>query len=722
MVLAEAAVKDLPEVEQAVTFEPLGKALLRNGTSGFYFDRGIIADPGFFHVLPFRMKAGNPDFLLNNAHDVVLSEEAAQKLFGAENPVGKSLVGEGMPFTVTGIFESLPNNSTLQFDFVASYHLYRELGVSFSWGRFMGTTILQLRKGTDPTAVEGKLTAVARQAGCPQVLDGVRFTLQPYSEIHLDGKHNEWLSIYQSGDSRYIWLMSAVVAMILLIACVNYINLTTARADKRSLEVGLRKVSGAGQGNLSIQFFTESLVFCTISLLIAFFMLWLFWPFFQHITGKELALDFGKPWLIPGIIGVFLVTTLFSGIYPAIILPAFNPVEAIQGVASSRQNRGWLRKGLVVFQFFITSALMIGALVIYRQISYIRKTDTGFREENIICLPMKENLAAKYPYMRQQILQDPAILSVSCSDFLWANDQNRCAGCVRWEGAQKNDEVDFILPQVDFGYFEMLEIPLVTGRYFDPRIATDSTEAFMVNESAVRAMKLDDPVGTSVSLFSSEGLAGRGRIIGVFKDNHYSSLHNQIEPQFVRIYRNPEQGGNRAIMMIKYQHENPERVLGKLEKTWKSINQFAPFEYFFLDQTYENLYQKDRRNFRIITWFTLLAVILSALGIFGLTMFIAGRRTREVAIRKANGATVPHIIWLITWDFTRLVIISFILAIPLAWYILTRVLQLYAYRTTISGWVILLAFLIIFTVAFIASFGQAYKVGRINVASLFRYF
>ena len=721
MVLAENASTKLPEVEKAVTFESIGRALARNQEEGFYFERGIVSDPAFFEVFPFPLKSGNPDHLLKNPHDIVISAEMSRKFFKAENPVGKILVVEDIPMNVTGVFKSIPANSTLQLDFVAPYSLYKELGVVFSWGRFMGTTFLKLREGTNPNIAAMKLTSMALGAGCPQVRDGVNFTLQPFSSIHLDGKHNEWLPVYKSSDIRYIWLFSAVVVLILLIACINYINLTTARTDKRSFEIGMRKVSGASPHNLTTQFFAESIIFGVISLLIALSLLRLFWPFYQQLIGKELAMDFGNPMIIFGILAIFVLTTVLSGLYPALVLPSFNPVEVIKGPSSSRKGKGWMRKGLVVFQFFITSLLIISALVLFRQIAFIRDTDMGFNNKNVVCIPMKENIGAKYRFMKEQLLRDPNIISVTGSDYLWANDNNRCKGCVRWEGFQEGDDVDFVIPQVDFGYFETLEIPLVSGRFFSPAFATDSSEAFMINETAARAMKLKNPVGVPCGLYGSSGVIRKGRIIGIFKDIHYSSLHQQIDPQFVRVLRNPKNSSQRGVILVKFNSSNPTAVLKKVEEVWKQVNQLSPFEYFFLDQTYENLYQKDRHIGRIVSWFTILAIFLSALGTYGLTTFIAERRTKEVAIRKVNGASFKKVIWLITSDFTRLVLAAFILAVPLSWYIMNKVLQVYAYHINITLWIILFALLLVVAIAFLASVSQAIKLSRMDPAKSIKY-
>lgn len=720
MILAEHAKAELPEVEKAVTFEATGRVLARNRNEGFYFEKGIVSDPTFFEVLPFQMKSGHPEHLLDNPHDMVISEAMARKLFGEQDPAGQSLVIDNIPMNITGVFHALPDNSTLQFDFVAPYSLYRELGIGFFWGRFMGTTLLQLRPDANPNLVAMKLTAMAKNAQCPQVLDGVHFRLQPFGDLHLDGKHNEWAVFYKSGDSRYIWLFSIVVVLILLIACVNYVNLTTARADRRSFEIGMRKVSGASPNNLKIQFLTESMIFSTISLLIAFLLLWLFWPYYQQLTGKELIMDPGNPWLLLGVIGVFVITTLLSGLYPSFVLPAFNPVAVLKGLPSGRRGKGWMRKGLVIFQFFITSALIIGSLVIFRQISYIRDTDLGFDKENIIGLPMKENLGPKYAMIKQQLSSDPDIVSVTCCDYLWATDNNRCKGCVRWEGFQEGDDVDLLLPRVDFDYFETLGIPLTEGRYFSAGYVTDSSEAFLINESAARAMKLGNPVGVKCRISGSTGQTQTGRIVGVFKDVHYASLHQEIAPQFVRIYRESDMGGHSAVILVKFQG-SADAVLGKLQKTWESVNQLTPFEYFFLDQTYENLYLKDRRIGRVVSWFTILAVLLSALGIFGLATFIAERRMKEVAIRKVNGASVPKVVWLITWDFLRLVVVSFALAIPLAWYIMNNVLQAYAYHIAITPWIILISLLIVFAIVLFASVSQAVRISRIDPVTALHY-
>lgn len=713
--------ESIPEIKNTTAFRDVGQTLLKYKENGFYEDGGIVADTTFFRIFNYSFIAGNPDKAFKEPFSIVITESMAKKYFADESPIGKVLESEAVDVIVTGVLEDIPKNSTLQFNVVIPFTLYKEINYHFSWVSFMFANFIWISDIANPDSVAKKLTEFAETQKCPQVLDGVSFRLQAMSKVHLDGEHNNWRIFYRSVDKRYIYAFSIIAVFILLIACMNYINLTTARADKRSREVGLRKVSGAERKNIIRQFLGESLLLTFVSLIIALILVELIRPVFNNLTEKELAINYMNPAFIIGVIGIFFITGVIAGSYPAFILSSFNPIRVLKGSEMKRKGGSVFRKVLVVFQFILASVLIIGSLVIFRQINFIRDKDLGFDKEHVVYLPLKENLGKEYKYVKNELLNDPNILSVSAADYLWAMDANRCSGCFRWEGYTDDDEIDVHIPQVDFDYFKTLDIPIIEGRAFSSEYSTDSTQGFMMNESAVKKTGIENALNLPCELHGYNSVIHSGPVIGIFKDIHYRSLHHEIEPQVVRILKNPEDYDSRGVMLVKINGANRDDAIASLEEKWNEVNKLTPFEFHFLDQTYENLYKFDKRTGRIVGYFTILAILISCLGILGLANFMAERKTKEIGIRKVNGASVSSIIWLMTRGFSKWVVIAFIIAAPIAWYFMDKVLTNYAYRIEIGAGIFLLSFALVFFIAFFSVAYQAYRVAIANPVDALRY-
>jgi ABC-type antimicrobial peptide transport system permease subunit len=720
--LGYTAQKDIPNIEKLTFFENVSEMLVKYNDKGFYQNGGLWVDTAFFDFFQFQFVSGNPSTVLSDPYSIVLDEDLAAKLFDNENPIGKVIDVSDIKLKVSGVFKNIPDNSTLIFNYVIPVTLLRELGYSNSmmnWGRFMYATFIQLSEGSNIDSIAKQMTEIARENKCPQVLDGVSFKLQEFSKIHLDGDHGSWRPFYNVGDKKYVIAFSIIALFILLNACFNYINLSTARGERRSREVAMRKVSGADRKQLIIQFLGESFLFTIISILLAIILVELTRPYFNFLTQKSLIINYDDFTFLSGIIVILFFTGILAGSYPAFILSSFSPIKVLKNLHFSKKGGSIFRKILVIIQFTITCGLIIGSLVIFMQLKYMNNKKLGFDKDHIIYIPFKENISSNYYFIKNELLKDPNILSVSASDYLWATENNRCSGCFQWEGYTEEDQIDVLVPQVDFDFLKTFKVEIVEGRDFSSEFPTDSSTAYMVNESAVKAMGIEDPIGLPVSFGYRE--RQRGRIVGVFKDFHYESLHRKIESQLLRVFSDPDNIMSTAVMYIKFNGENMKRVLASIEEMWNQVNTITPFEYYFLDQTYDNLYGKDQRLGLIITYFTLLSILISCLGIFGLATFMAEKRTKEIGIRKVNGASVFSIVWLMTKDFVIWVIIAFVIAVPIAWYVMDKVLMNYEYRINLGIWIFLLAFIIVFLVAISTSVFQALRVAKKNPVDSLRY-
>lgn len=719
VLLGPASAEQVPEIERFTCIDQVGEIFLRSGDKGFYEKNGILADSSFFSMFTFHFVRGNSATALSDPYNIVINQKMSERYFEGADPMNKVIETDFGSFSVSGVIEDVPDNSSLVFDYMVPIHVLDKLGFTKYWGVFNYTTFFQLRPGSDFERIEEKITEIARSNGCPQVEDGVAFVLQPFSKVHLDGKHGFWKSFYKVGDRRYVISFSIIALFILVIACLNYINLSTARSEKRSREVGLRKVCGAEKSQLIRQFLGESIIMALVALLLALIFVELIRPTFNLITGKSLIIDYSNPIFVISLLAIALVSGVVAGLYPSFYISSFKPSKAIRGTGFLPGRNALFRRVLVVIQFTISVVLIITSIALMKQFNYIRKADLGFNKENLVYLPLKENLAGEYHTVKNELLDNPHIISVSAQDFLWATERNRCAGCFEWEGSEGND-YDMLKPLVDFDFFKTLDINIVEGRSFSREFPTDAAEAFMVNESAARLMGVEDIIGLPCSYRHLDGSIIRGHIVGVFKDIHYASLHEKIEPQVVRMLKSPV-GYDKSVMLVRINEKNRQEAIAALEQMWNRVNRITPFEYYHLDRTYRDLYTRDHRLGRIIEYFTLLAIFISCLGLFGLATYMAERRTKEIGIRKVNGASTAQIISLLTKDFTRWVLIAFLIAAIPAWFIIEKILMNYAYRINIGADIFMFSLLVAVFVALVSSGWQAWRAAIRNPVDSLRY-
>jgi putative ABC transport system permease protein len=680
--MAAALKKDFPDVVRSTRFGAWGKRLVSWGEKGFVETKYMNADPDFFAMFTFPFVKGDPASAFSNPYSVVLTEAAAEKYFGREDPMGKTLnVDHAFDVVVTGVLRNVPAGSSLEFDMLSPFELvltkYIEEKARDNWGFNSFSTFVMLANEDSGSGLNRKIAGYLKTFE-PQETD--KLALQPLSAIHLRSRLGSDYS--NTGDIKYVWIFGALAALILAIACVNFMNLTTARSANRAREVGLRKVVGATRPQLVRQFFAESVLMAVLSFAVAMLLLELLIRPFNALAAKNLpsALQM-DPLVLLGFFGLALVTGLIAGSYPALFLSSFRPVVVLKGMLRSAGSNPRLRKTLVVFQFSLSVFLIAGTAVISRQMSYMRTLDLGFQRERIVRLSLFGELKGKYGVIREEFLRNPEVLNVTASLALPTNIQNT-PGTPEWEGKNPDEQMEIKADFVDYDYLETFGIPLVEGRSFRRDIATDAETAFIINEEAARRMRLAPPVvGRS---FGFWGI--KGQIIGVMKDAHLQSLHHKIDPMVFKMF--PDW---LSTIYVKLRAGDVAAALGSLKKTWEGMRLGYPFEARFLDDDFENLYRTEQRLGAIFRYFAALAVFIGCLGLLGLASFMAEQRAKEIGIRKVLGASVSGVTLMMSGQFIKWVLAANLIAIPAAWIVMNRWLGGFAYRTEIGIGVFLLS-------------------------------
>ena len=705
--LAPVIKEEVPGIQNYARFSDIPKLVFKYADKVFYETRGLIADPSIFEIFTFPFVQGDSKTALSEPLDIVITETMAKKYFGTENPVGKTIEVEGSLAAVKGVIQDIPHNSHIQFDFLSSFEFIEKVtGYGMSWGSFNFVTYLQLEANRDIHEIGKNITAVAAKNNCPQVKDGVEFHLQPLSAIHLDNRA-AFRNYAEVGDRKYVYVFSIIAFFVLFIACVNFMNLSTARSTTRAKEVGMRKTVGASRKQLILQFFGESLFLTSTACIFALILVIVLLPAFNQITGKDLRLDLIDIQLVLGLIVIVLLTALTAGSYPAIYLSSFKPVKVLKGVFRSEGKGQTFRRILVVTQFSLSIALLI--------LRFLRQSTLGFNPENIVYVPVKENIGKSYDAFKAELLSDPNINSVAAQYYLFAEESFRTTG-YDWEGKERGQEVDIILNLVDYDFIPMMELELVEGRNFSKEYSTDATQAYILNEEAIKQMMMRDPVGKQFSYGQR-----KGTIIGVLKNAHFRSLHVNIEPHVFFFLDDVSVATEYGVVLIKINGDKTEEALAKIQGVWKEFNPITPFEYHFLDQKYDSLYRKEQKIGTILNAFTLFAVIISCLGLFGLASFLTEQRTREIGIRKVLGASESSIVFLLSKQFTKWVLIANIFAWPAAYFIMNEWLKSFAYRINIGIWAFVHPGILAVGIALVTVSYQAIRAAWANPVDSLRY-
>jgi putative ABC transport system permease protein len=699
--MAEGLKKDFPEVEQStrlLRFPGADKMLLKEEKSQkqFFEINGFYVDSTFLQVFTYDLKFGDIN-ALNEPNTIILSEEIAAKFFGNENPVNQvlkiTLPFGDFNYTVKGVFEKakshIPANMLLSMNngdvggWVKNLHNWANNNVFH--------TYVKLKQGTDPMHFESKLTKFLERNG-GEDLKAAGFSkslfIQPLPDIYLHSDYG--FEVAPNGSIKYLYIFISIAVFVLLIACINFMNLSTARSERRAKEVGLRKVVGADKHSLISQFLTESILMSVLALLLAFLLIQLTIPFFNQLINKQLSM-IQLPNVYLWLVGLTISTGLLAGLYPAFYLSSFKPTTVLKGKLVNTFSGVMIRKGLVVFQFTISIALILGAILIGDQMRFLANTNLGFNKNQKIVLPIQTAEANKSAeVLKTDLLTNSQIIAATHASS-YPGIENINDMLFYAEGKSIHEIVDISLCNAGNDYIETLDIELLHGRGFSKEFTSDDSAAVVLNEAAIKQLGYTEAnsVGKNI-YFEWQGKKFTMNIIGVVKDYHFQSLHREIKPMALTvspIFGSPPM----SYLILDTKTTDYADLIVLLEKTWKKINSDSPFAYSFLDEDFQKSYEKESLTLQLIRYFTLIAIIIACLGLFGLASFTAEQRMKEIGIRKVLGSSVSQIVMLLSKDFLTLVVISFIIASPIGYYAMTEWLQGFAYHVTIGWWVFALA-------------------------------
>jgi len=724
--LAKALKDEFPQVLQTVRiFKPSDRMLVRFKDRKFNEERFFYGDSSIFDIFTIPLVHGDPRTALSQPHSLVITQTAAQKYFGSENPVGQTLsMDDKRDFQITGVAEDTPLNSHFHFDFLASLvtiHLSQDL----NWFNGCLYTYALLQEDYSHNQLEAELPAFIQKHVGPQVQNvmGISiedffklgnsfvYDLQPITDIHFHSRLDYELEA--NSDARYVYIFSAIALFILFIACVNFINLSTARSSTRANEVGVRKVLGSNRSQLVRQFLTESILLSLLSLLLAIVFLELFLPFFNNLTGKNLIINFGNWIILPAIIGMTLLFGIMAGSYPAFFLASFLPISTLKGKLGPGSKSAGIRYGLVVFQFAISIILLVGTFVVYDQLEYIRHKELGFDKDHVVVIQRAGALKQQSQAFKQALIQHPSIISAALSNYLPGKgfDMNG----FRTDKSSEDELQPINQWFADHDFTRTLQLEMAAGRFFSSDSTTDSS-SIIINESAARMLGMAEPLGKHLHTVI-RGSKLNLTIIGVLKDFHYESFHKEIRPMVIRNIS--DTSGD--YISIRFRPDNLSKTLAFLERKWKEFAPNQPFEYFFLDDSFDRLYRSEQRAGQLFTAFSIIAGFIACLGLFGLAAFSTEQRTKEVGIRKILGASVPDIIVLLTKGFTKWVLVANLISWPVAYYVMYRWLHNFAYRTSIELWVFPVAALLTLGIALVTVSFLAVRAALANPVEALRY-
>lgn len=660
----------------------------------FYETKGFLADSNFFQLLTYDFKEGNPDFVLSQPNSVVLSEEVATKLFGNEPALDKvirisSNTNGDYDFKVTGVFRPSKIPSHIDAKFFMSIKGGGMEGYILNRGDDLASnnmffTYLLLNPQADVAKLEAKFPAfVDKYAGKDLKAMGFykKQFLTALRDIHLNSKSKN--NVTPPGSKTYLYILASIAVFTLLIACINFMNLSTARSSKRSAEVGVRKVLGAEKQSLVRQFLGESLLMALIAFVFAMVITQLLLPLFSNVAGKEFSFTLGEQTVLMGVFfALALITGLLAGSYPAFYLSSFKPVKVLKGKFTNSLAAVSLRKGLVVFQFFISVVLIVASVVIYNQMHYMRTTDLGFNKEQQIVIPLRSTTAKGiYNSLENELTRNPQIASTGGSLY-YPGIFNPSDALLYKDGKTVNEGRRVYMNWIDDSFLQTLDIKLLKGRFFSKEFPADTNFRIVLNEKAVKDLgfaSADEALGKFAAM-DWQGQTYKYEIIGITRDFHFQDFHLPIEPYGFQLNNVSEFN----YMIAHARSGDMQTTLKSIEDTWRKLNPNEPFDYSFLDSDFQKNYKAEIRLSSIVSYFTIIAILISCLGLFGLAAFSAEQRTKEIGVRKVLGASIPNIIGLLSKDFLKLVAISVVIASPVAWYIMNKWLQDFEYRTNIS--------------------------------------
>ena len=711
--LAEPLKNNYPEISKVVRFQFRSDTLVRYEEKIFNDWIGAYVDPEVFEVFTFPFLKGNEDSAFENINAIVLTHTSAKKFFSDENPLGKMIELDGDLVEVSGIIQDIPKNSDIQVDYFRPFLSMKELTEyrHFIWNWFACNTYVQLKAGIDPAAVDPKIADLLN-TNRPWSNDPLEVSLFPLKNLHLH-------SLGGGGPIKYIYIFTIVAVLIILIACINFMNLSTARSAKRAKEVGLRKVVGSNRLHLVKQFFLESIVFSIVSVVIALLLVYLIMPWFNLLSGKQLSIDISDAGLILGLLAIALLTGVIAGTYPALVLSSFKPLDVLKGslliqggghkTASMKGRR--FRQVLVITQFVLSIGLIICALLIFKQLNFMRHADMGFDKDNLVRISIPEKHQGKWETLKADLAQ-----SVHISGITAVSSQSH-GGSINWDGASGDLQylgTNTVYRMVDFEYIDTYKSEILEGRNFSRDFSSDVNSAYLINEEAVKKWGFNDPINKQFSLNGDPGI-----VIGIFKNQHFGLKH-EVRP-YVLYLSSKTDWDSYDYLTARLKANHIMEALEDIKKTWKAHITDIPIEYHFLDDLIDDLYQTEERLSGLINTFTLLAVIISCMGLFGMATFMTQQKTREIGIRKVLGASVYQIIYLLTKEFVRWVLIANVIAWPIAYFTVRTWLNSYPYRTKIGVYIFFFSALVALLIAFMTVLYQSLKAAKTNPANSLKY-
>ncbi|HVU96939.1 MAG TPA: ABC transporter permease [Puia sp.] len=672
---------------------------------------GARAGEDFFKMFPYPIVEGNAATILHDMKGIALSRRTAVALFGSPHAaMGRTIrLQNQTDFTVSGVFEDLPANSSLHFDFLNNWEAQRT-GL-LNWAENSFITYVQLAPGADRKQIEDGMTRYLLTAMGPIKGVTVRLGLQKVSDQYLYNVFSNGRPA--TGRIEYVRIFSGVAVFILLIACINFMNLATARSVKRAKEVGLRKVVGSSRLQLIGQFFGESLLFALLAMALSVGFVAFLLPVFNQFTGKSIRLPFSGTGSWLSLLAIVAATGLVAGSYPALYLSSLRPVRVLKGVLTFTRASVVVRKGLTVFQFVLSTVLLIATIVITRQTDYVQHSNLGYDRENLVYVRVEGALstAAGYRLFRQRASTMPGIAMVDRSSETPHSMNFDVTDPIQWEGKPKDSKVAFVPASVGYDFIPLMHLSVIKGRDFSRLNPTDSSDAFIVNEEAVKEMGMKDPIGKSISAWHK-----KGHIVGIVKDYHTRSLREPIKPVILDVKEDLDFG----VVMIRTRPGQTKQALASLAAVYKQVNPNLAFAYQFVDEEYQKMYNSELMISKLSVLFATLAIIISCLGLLGLVLFAAEQRTREIGIRKVLGATLPQIVTLFSVDFLGLVGLAFLIAVPVAWFFMNSWLHDFAYRIALSAWIFAGAGAAVAVVAMLTVSYQAVRAAMANPVNSLR--
>jgi ABC-type antimicrobial peptide transport system permease subunit len=720
--LAPALVAELPEIINATRFSQLPeteKVFFRSGEK--VFEENIsFADSHFFEIFSFPFLKGTPESALEGPSSVVITEKTARKYFGDGEAFGNSiqmlLFGAKIPVSITGVIKDIPSNSHIDCDIFVTFHTWSNFGIdleNLGWENQMASSYILTRDNSDVEDLASKITACEIRNRPDDDLEKLFYSLLPLKNIHLQAKNIKFFAT--TGNSKYVYIFTVIAFIILLIACVNYTNLSVALSLKRAKEIGVRKVVGANRSTLIKQLLGETIVLSFLALLLAVLLARLLIPTFNRLSGKSLTIQFFDIRFLIGAVLIAFLTGILSGYYPALFLSSFQPAKILKAKSGFALKGMALRKGLVVFQFSLSIILIISTIVVFNQLLFIKNSDIGYDRDHILCARIAGDMSGTYDVLKNELLKNPDILGVCRTEPLDANIITN-TDSVKWRGKEEDKTQYFRVLRADYDLVSTYGIKMEAGRFYSREFPADAEGSYVINKAAAKAMGLESPVGEEISLWDR-----KGSIIGVVSDFHFGSFHQSIEPLLMILPSEKFHNIYLRLLSVRFRSGTLKSSTKYVADKWKAIIPDMPYDYYFLNDALNTQYRAEQRMGMLFRYFTILAIFIACLGLYGLTSISAEQKIKEIGIRKVLGASASNITVMLSKEFMKWVVLANFIAWPVAWYAMNKWLQNFAYRIH-TGWgTFCLAGALALGIALFTVSFQAFRAATANPVDSLRY-